>query len=72
MDGDTPGDHGLAPVLGSLALVLHAAARRPRQRGRSRLRTALVTLAVSLVLLAGFDSDAAGPQFAFSSSRCGH
>src|SRR5262245_50032498 len=52
------------PVLGSLALVL-----MPRQddvRARTiALGIALATLALSLILLAGFHSAVEGPQFAF-------
>jgi NADH-quinone oxidoreductase subunit M len=52
------------PMLGSLALVL-----MPRQDDRRvrlvALAIALATLAFSLILLAGFRSEVAGPQFAF-------
>src|SRR4051794_21818113 len=52
------------PVLGSLALVLMP--RRDDHRARAiALGVALATLALSLILLAAFHSEVAGPQFAF-------
>src|SRR5271168_1717227 len=52
------------PVLGSLALVLMP--RTDDHRARTiALGIALITLAFSLILLAGFHSEVKGPQFAF-------
>lgn len=52
------------PLLGSLALVLMP--RTDDHRARSiALGIALVTLTLSLILLAGFHSEVKGPQFAF-------
>ena len=57
------------PLLGSLVLVPIAAARRPRRRGRSRWATALATLVLSLILLAGFHSERGGSAVRLSDAR---
>src|SRR5207249_9203690 len=52
------------PVFGSLALVLMP--RQDDHRARAiALGIAVATLALSLIFLAGFHAEVAGPQFAF-------
>ena len=61
----------LLPLAGSLALFLNPKWDYPRARAVA-LGTALATLALALVLVAGFDTRAEGPQFSSTRLTEGH